>query len=207
MTRLLNNLILAMALFGTNASEPHLRNSNRDHLVIEGNVVGDRSTSMSFEKGMKCSGKAGRRRSDPDELADGFRGGRCEGGMKAEFEAKATPADIANEVAQVLTGQMKEAMAMPNPSPNPDGSTMEDLLYPSEEDMATFIMELDDLEDGEKTMQFGGMFQAKWGCNVTIATTGERGDGALSKTVSCGFAKGGGKGRRSVAPDFFEEVE
>jgi len=206
MTRLLNNLILALALLGIDASEPHLRNSNRENLAIEEDVVGDRSRTMSIEKGMKCSGKFERHHSDTQELADGMRGRRCEGGMKAEFEGKATPADMANEVAQVLTDQMKEAMDMHNPSLN-HGSTIEDLLYPSKEDMETLMMELDDLEDGEKTMQFGGVFEAKWGCNVTVATTGERGDGTLSKTVSCGFSKGGGRGRRSAAADFFEAVE
>lgn len=224
MTRLLNNLIkpiLVLTAIGrTNASEPHLRNTNKEHTKYvvgsdeENRVLdGHRSGTIHFEKGMKCSGKFERDYSDAEELdrrrkgANGMHGRRCEGGMKAEFEGEATPENMANEVTQILTGQMKEAMAMPNPNPNPDGSSMEDLLYPSKEDMETLMMELDGLQDGEKTFQFGGIFEAKWGCNVTISGTGDREDGTFTKTVECGFSRGGGKGRKSAGIDFFEAVE
>eukprot|EP01083_Nonionella_stella_P216184 777416_1 len=194
MTRMINTL-LALAILGmASAAEPRLRNtsssssssssiSNSERSGVS--VSDDRSGTISFEKGMKCRGKF----ECDDEERSGKGGMECEGGLKADFEMDTSAKDIAHEVTQVLTEQMKDVI-MPNHS-----NSIEDLLYPSKKDMEA-LMELDGFrsdiegeEDGvyhSRTVEFGGALEVKWGCNVTIS--GKYDDGEFSKKVECGFS-------------------
>lgn len=207
MTRMINTLIVLAILGVASAAEPRLRNTSSSSSISnsERSGVSDhRSGTISFEKGMKCRGKF----ECDDEEISGKGGMECEGGLKADFEMDTSAKDIAHEVTQVLTEQMKDVI-MPNHS-----NSIDDLLYPSKKDMEA-LMELDGFrsdiegeEDGvyhSKTVEFGGALEVKWGCNVTIS--GKYDDGEFSKKVECGFSGGGGKGIKALKDAFVEMVE
>lgn len=172
-------LIFLSALTPATASEPHLRNSKEQLFVTEddpcaaGSGVGcDKEGSFSVSKGMKCDG--------------GFSskgvGKKCTGGMKSEFSMSSSATSIVNDVAGVLADQMKDFVPM------------QDQIIPAGEEMEDMVAMdslLEDAVDGfSKTIEFGGMIKASWGCKVTY----EKCEGKVSKTVECGFQGEGGMG-------------
>mmetsp|Transcript_3035 Transcript_3035/g.4471 ORF Transcript_3035/g.4471 Transcript_3035/m.4471 type:complete len:207 (+) Transcript_3035:120-740(+) len=206
MTRMINTFIVLAISGMASAAEPRLRNTissiNNERSSERSGASDHHSGTISFEKGMRCRGKF-----ECDEEEKSGKGGmECEGGLKADFEMDTSAKDIAHEVTQVLTEQMKDVI-LPNHS-----NSIEDLLYPSKKDMEA-LMKMDDFrsdieeEDGvySKTVEFGGALEVKWGCNVTIS--GKYDDGEFSKKVECGFSGGGGKGFKALKDVFVETVE
>merc|ERR1712038_1033589 len=135
--------------------------------------------TICFEKGMRCSGGF---EGDKEEMY-GHGGMECEGGLNADFEVESSGKYIADRVTQTLTEQMKDFMP----------ENIEELIYPSDETLME-ITELGETGDGLDSVlvQFGGMIEAKWGCNVTVSY--DKDDGKFSKKVACGFEGHGGKG-------------
>ena len=118
-------------------------------------------------------------------------GMECGGGIKADFEVESSGAYVASHLTKALTEQMKDFVP----------KNIEDLFYPNDEAL-TQISEMKD-RVGSKLLQFGGMMEAKWGCNVTIACDES---GKFSKSVVCGFEGHGATGMHITASEFGDEI-
>jgi hypothetical protein len=183
--------ILVLAVASATDHEPQLRSElareaiadkkgKRDQANNNGHGTGG---TFSVEKGIKCEGNW----KQHDAINK-----KCEGGMKSEFTMEFNAEDMAKELADQLFDETNSFM------PGVEA------YYPDEEAMAA-LMEFDDdaavegmTEGHSKTIEFGGVVKAEFGCKVTF----ERNNGKFTKKSACGFK---GSSRAGKKPDGADE--
>ena len=134
--------------------------------------------TFGMKKGMKCDGGF-----DPKK---GMKK-HCEGGMEKEFSMSWTTSDLKSEVSQELMKQLEDFIPEP-----------EMLIGVSDEEMEAQLFFDEDVESDApltKTMEFGGIMKAEWGCKVTY----EKSVKGISKKVECGGKYDAGSGKKELS--------
>mmetsp|Transcript_16384 Transcript_16384/g.40017 ORF Transcript_16384/g.40017 Transcript_16384/m.40017 type:complete len:217 (-) Transcript_16384:114-764(-) len=137
--------------------------------------------TFGMKKGMKCDGgfqaKKGMKK-------------HCEGGMEKEFSMSWTTSDLKSEMSQELKKQLEDFMPEP-----------EMFIGVSDEEMEAQLLFGDEEVEGDapltKTMEFGGIMKAEWGCKVTY----EKSVKGVSKKVECGGKYDAGSGKKEISAD------
>jgi len=143
----------------------------------EGNGEGKKG-SFGIKKGIKCTGgfdtKKGMKK-------------HCEGGMEKDFSMSFTTSDMKDELGSDLLKQLQDFMPEP-----------EMLIGMSDEEMEAHLFGDEEEEDDvavSKTVEFGGVMKAEWGCKVTF----EKSAKGISKKVECGAKFDAGSGKKEMA--------
>jgi hypothetical protein len=186
-------LIVALASAAFAADEPHLRSEVAKEVIAvnqgndddEKNRHGAAAGTFSVEKGIKCEGNWNK---------ENVFIKKCQGGMKTEFAMEFSAEDMAKELAGQLFQETNSFM------PGVEA------YYPDEEAIAA-LMEFDDeslfesmAEGHSKTVEFGGVIKAEFGCKVTFGHE----NGKFSKKSECGFKGRSGAGKKPEDAD--EEI-
>jgi len=147
----------------------------------DGDIGGFVQAEMSLEKGIKCKGKAERKKGVGKE---------CEGGVKKKMSVGIGAQDLAEDIANEVEDMQKNMMP-DQKSLIPTDDIMMELLGLDNDIM---MMDGEDCtEDGcSKTVEFGGYFKLFWGCNVTFSKKGLK----MSKDVVCGGKSFEGMGKK-----------
>merc|ERR1712187_1047689 len=131
------------------------------------------------KKGVKCDG---------DFEAEKGMKKHCERILEKEFSISWKTSDLKSDLSQELMKELEDLA--------PDS---ESFLGVSDEEMEAQLF-FSDEEDGApltKTMEFGGIMKAEWGCKVTYETSVK----GISKKVECGAKYDAGSGKKEISAD------
>jgi len=141
-------------------------------IQAEGKEEGGKG-SFGMQKGMKCKGGFDAKKGMVKH---------CEGGMEKDFSMSFTTSEVKNELGEELMKQLNDVMPKP-----------EMLVGVTDEEMEAHLLGGD--VGISKTLEFGGIVKAEWGCKVTFEKSGK----GISKKVQCGAKFDAGSGKKEMA--------